>query len=131
MLNGKKSKANIILDHLKWKNKINNPKKYFEVKLNKLSKIPLFKGKKQEFSILLTNNKRMKILNYKFRKIKKPTDVLSFTAENFRKKNTYIGDIAISFDIIKKRSKPKTNAMTKKSTNPLFPKRLGKTPVDQ
>tara|TARA_Y100000590_G_scaffold450034_1_gene589100 strand:- start:299 stop:745 length:447 start_codon:yes stop_codon:yes gene_type:complete len=98
-------KANIILDHLKWKNKINNPKKYFEVKLNKLSKIPLFKGKKQEFSILLTNNKRMKILNYKFRKIKKPTDVLSFTAENFRKKNTYIGDIAISFDIIKKRSK--------------------------
>ena len=98
-------KANIILDHLKWKNKIKNPNKYFEVKLNKISKIPFFKGKKQEFSILLTNNKKMKSLNYKFRKKNKPTDVLAFATENFRKKNKYIGDIAISFDIIKKRSK--------------------------
>ncbi len=98
-------KANIILDHFKWKSKIKNPNKYFKIKLNKLSKMTLFKGKKQEFSILLTNNKKMKSLNYKFRKKNKPTDVLSFATENIKRKNIYIGDIAISFEIIQKRSK--------------------------
>ena len=67
----------------------------------KLSKKPYFKKKKQEFSILLTNNKKMKNLNFKFRKKNKPTDVLSFQSND----NIYIGDIAISYDIIKKRSK--------------------------
>ena len=94
-------KANVIIGHYRWKNKIKNPNKYFEVKLNKISKIPFFKGKKQEFSILLTNNKKMKSLNYKFRKKNKTTDVLSFPLKN----KNYIGDIAISFEIINKRSK--------------------------
>ena len=94
-------KANVILDNYKWKNKIKNPVSYFKKKLKKLSKIPAFKKKKQEFSVLLTNNKKMKNLNFKFRKKNKPTDVLSFTV----KKNLYIGDIAISFEIINKRSK--------------------------
>ncbi len=47
----------------------------------------------------------MKSLNFKFRKKKKPTDVLSFPLKNVLKKNFYIGDIAISFEIINKRSK--------------------------
>ena len=94
-------KANIILDYPKWKNKIKDPNTYLKKKLNKLSKIPYFKKKKQEFSILLTNNRKMKNLNFKFRKKNKPTDVLSFQSnENF-----YIGDIAISYEIINKRSK--------------------------
>ena len=46
----------------------------------------------------------MRILNYKFRKKNKTTDVLSFPLKN----KNYIGDIAISFEIINKRSK-KTN----------------------
>jgi probable rRNA maturation factor len=98
-------KANIILDHYKWKNKIKNPKNYFKKKLKKLSKIPYFKKKQQEFSILLTNNKKMKNLNFKFRKKNKPTDVLSFSTQESLKKNAYIGDMAISFEIINKRSK--------------------------
>ena len=94
-------KANIILDYPKWKNKIKDPNIYLKKKLNKLSKIPYFKKKKQEFSILLTNNRKMKNLNFKFRKKNKPTDVLSFQSnEKF-----YIGDIAISYEIINKRSK--------------------------
>tara|TARA_B100002052_G_scaffold293758_1_gene317410 strand:+ start:946 stop:1239 length:294 start_codon:yes stop_codon:yes gene_type:complete len=52
----------------------------------------------------LTNNKEMKSLNYKFRKKNKTTDVLSFPLKN----KNYIGDIAISYEIINKRSK-KTN----------------------
>ena len=94
-------KANVILDYSKWKNKIKDPKNYLKQKLKKLSKIPYFKKKKQEFSILLTNNKKMKNLNFKFKKKNKPTDVLSFQSNN----NIYIGDIAISYEIINKRSR--------------------------
>ncbi len=94
-------KANVILDYSKWKNKIKNPNDYLKKKIRKLSKIPYFKRKKQEFSILLTNNKKMKNLNLKFRKKNKPTDVLSFQTKN----KFYIGDIAISYEIVNKRSK--------------------------
>ena len=94
-------KANVILDYSKWKNKIKDPDNYLEKKLKKLSKKPYFKKKKQEFSILLTNNKKMKNLNFKFRKKNKPTDVLSFQSND----NIYIGDIAISYEIVNKRSK--------------------------
>ena len=98
-------KANIILDHYKWKNKIKNPSYYFKKTLNKLNKISSFKKKKQEFSVLLTNNKKMKSLNFKFRKKNKPTDVLSFPFINVEKKGVYIGDIAISFEVVNQRSK--------------------------
>ena len=94
-------KANVILDYSKWKNKIKDPNNYLKQKLKKLSKIPYFKKKKQEFYILLTNNKKMKNLNFKFKKKNKPTDVLSFQSNN----NIYIGDIAISYEIINKRSR--------------------------
>ena len=98
-------KANIILDHYKWKKKIKNPNSYFKKKISKLSKISSFKRKKHEFSVLLTNNKKMKSLNFKFRKKNKPTDVLSFPSHHIEKKNVYIGDIAISFEIVNQRSK--------------------------
>ena len=98
-------KANVILDNYKWKNKIKNPTNYFKKKLNKLSEIPSFKKKKQEFSILLTSNKKMKSLNLNFRKKNKITDVLAFPYKTIAKNNYYIGDIAISYEIINKRSK--------------------------
>ena len=94
-------KANVILDYSKWKNKIKDPNNYLKNKIRKLSKIPYFKKKNQEFSILLTSNKKMKSLNLKFRKKNKPTDVLSFQTND----NIYIGDIAISYEIVNKRSK--------------------------
>jgi len=98
-------KANVILDFSKWKYKIKNPNIYFKKKLQKLSTIPLFKNKNQEFSILLTNSKKIRSLNYKFKKKNKPTDVLSFPTQNVFKNNSYIGDIAICFEILNKRSK--------------------------
>ena len=98
-------KAYVILDNFKWKNKIKNPSNYFKKKINKLNKISSFKKKKHEFSVLLTNNKKMKSLNFKFRKKNKPTDVLSFPFRDIEKKSIYIGDIAISFEIVNQRSK--------------------------
>ena len=97
-------KANVILDHSKWKNKIKNPSTYFKKKINKLNKISSFKKKKHEFSVLLTNNKKMKNLNFKFRNKDKATDVLSFPFSKL-KKSQYIGDIAISFEIVNQRAK--------------------------
>tara|TARA_B100000965_G_scaffold284148_1_gene242088 strand:- start:221 stop:667 length:447 start_codon:yes stop_codon:yes gene_type:complete len=98
-------KANVILDHYEWKKKIKNPNSYFKKILNKINKISTFRRKKHEFSILLTNNKKMKSLNFKFRNKNKSTDVLSFPFINLEKKSVYIGDIAISFEIVNQRSK--------------------------
>tara|TARA_B100002051_G_scaffold257668_1_gene275272 strand:- start:448 stop:906 length:459 start_codon:yes stop_codon:yes gene_type:complete len=97
-------KANLIVDFPKWKKKIKNPKIYLRSKLKKLQKISGLKNKNQEFSILLTNNRKMKMLNNKFRKKNKITDVLSFPLNNIIKDNFYIGDIAISYEFINKRS---------------------------
>ena len=101
-------KANVISGHSNWKNNIKNPNIYLNKRLKILSKAPFFKRKNHEFSVLLTNNKKMKNLNYKFRKKNKTTDVLSFPVKIKSKSTLYVGDIAISYEIIKNRSK-KTN----------------------
>ena len=80
-------KANIILDKSLWKKKIKNPKNYFRKKLKKIKNNFLIKKENQEFSILLTNSKKMRELNYKFRKKNKETDILSFPF--FKKKKKF------------------------------------------
>ena len=98
-------KANVISSYSNWKKIIKKPNDYLKNKLKILSKTPQFKTKKHEFSILLTNNKEMKNLNFKFRKKNKITDVLSFPIKIKDKTKTYVGDIAISYEIVKERSK--------------------------
>ena len=98
-------KANVIFGHSKWKRIIKKPNDYLKKRLKILSNAPTFKRKNHEFSILLTNNKQMKYLNFKFRKKNKTTDVLSFPLKIKNKKKLYLGDIAISYEIIKERSK--------------------------
>ena len=101
-------KANVITGYSNWKKIIKKPNDYLKKRLKILSKKPLFVKKNHEFSILLTNDRKMKYLNLKFRKKNKTTDVLSFPMKIKEKKRLYIGDIAISYEIIKERSK-KTN----------------------
>jgi len=105
-------KVNVEIDNKSWNKKIKNPKKYFLKKLKKISDRIHFLNKKNiTFTILLTNSFNMKKLNKQFRKINKATDVLSFpsfTLKNLKlvkKKNSYIGDIAVSYEIINSRSK--------------------------
>ena len=105
-------KVNVEINNKSWHKKIQNPKKYFLKKLNKIAKIvPIFKDKNIIFTILLTNSLNMKKLNKKFRKCNKSTDVLSFpffSKRNLKLKKfffSYIGDIAMSFEIINIRSK--------------------------
>ena len=98
-------KANVISDNLNWIKYIENPNDYLDKRLKILSKAPFFKRKNHEFSVLLTNNKKMKKLNFKFRKKNKTTDVLSFPIKIKNKNSLYVGDIAISYEITKNRSK--------------------------
>jgi len=105
-------KVNVQINSKFWKKKIKNPKKYFNRKLKKIPKlVRFFKSKNVTFTILLTNSFNMKKLNKKFRKRNKSTDVLSFpsfTSKDLKRikiNEIYIGDIAISYEIINKRSK--------------------------
>ena len=97
----------IVLGDFRWKNKIKNPNLYIRKKILKFSQVKLLKNKSNNYTIFLTNNKKMRQLNKKFRNKNKPTDVLSFPFQNKIKntKNTYLGDIAISYEIVKKKSK--------------------------
>ena len=79
-------KVNVEINNKSWHKQIKNPKKYFNEKLKKVSKIiSFFKKKNVTFTILLTNSLNMKKLNKKFRKRNKSTDVLSFPS--FSSKN--------------------------------------------
>ena len=104
--------VNLEIRNKPWHKKIKSPKKYFSKKLKKISKvIKFFNNKKIIFSLLLTNSFNIKKLNKKFRKQNKSTDVLSFPTYDLKslklikKKVIYIGDIAISYEIINSRSK--------------------------
>ena len=97
-------KANIVLDNPIWGKKIKKPNNYIKKRLTILSKLSPFKNKIQEFTLFLTNSRKMKSLNNKFRKKNKATDVLSFPFNYKITKNSYLGDMAISYEIINKRS---------------------------
>ena len=98
-------KINVEIEDKSWCKKIKNPKKYFKQKLKKISNIiKFFKNKNVTFTILLTNSLNMKKLNNKFRKKNKSTDILSFPLAKKIKisKNTYLGDIIISYNYLDK-----------------------------
>jgi len=105
-------KVNIEVNNKLWNEKLKNPKRYFNKKLKKISKIiKFFKNRDITFTILLTNSLDMKKLNKKFRKKNKSTDVLSFPSfkikklKSMKEKEIYLGDIAASYEIIKSRVK--------------------------
>ena len=98
-------KVNVILDKIIWKKKIKRPNYYLKKKFNKLLNKFKITSNAQEISIFLTNNEKMRQLNLRFRKKNTPTDVLSFPINIVKKKVGYLGDIAISYEIVNKRSK--------------------------
>ena len=104
-------KVNVKINNKTWNKKIKSPKRYFNQKLKKISNIiNFFKDKNVTFTILLTNSLNIKKLNKKFRNQNKPTDVLSFPFHSsnnlkiIKQKKLYIGDVAVSYEIINSRS---------------------------
>jgi probable rRNA maturation factor len=110
-MNSKMINADVLVENKLWNKKIKNPNNYIKKKLNKIFRFNLLKIKRFSLTILLTDNSKMKNLNKKFRNKNKITDVLSFpnlsNADLKKKTNTeiYLGDIALSYEIINRRSK--------------------------
>ena len=87
-----------------WKKKIKSPKIYIRKKFLLLSKIKLFQNKVKNFTVFLTKNKKMKSLNNKFRKKINQLMFFHFHLITRFTKKSYLGDVAVSFEIINKRS---------------------------
>ena len=99
------TKVNVIIDFSKWNKKISEPKNYIKKKVRKIKRNKFLKGNNKEFSLLLTSSKKMKNLNLKFKNKNKSTDVLSFPNNDKFLNTNYLGDVAINFEIVDKRSK--------------------------
>ena len=103
--------ADVVVENKLWNKKIKSPSKYIKKKIKKIFKFNSLKRRRFSLTILLTDNSKMKYLNKKFRNKNKITDVLSFPnlepADLKKKINTeiYLGDIALSYEIINRRSK--------------------------
>ena len=98
-------KVNVILNNISWKKYIKNPNSFIDKKIELLNKKnKLYKKNTLICSLLLSGATEIKKLNKKFRKKNKSTDVLSFPFDEKIKKNSFLGDIAISYEIVKKRS---------------------------
>ena len=95
---------NVFSEEKAWSKKIKNKKKFFEKICQNFPKKYKFINKKISLSLLLSNNKCIKKLNKHFRNKNKATDILSFPLSEKKKifKQTYIGDIVISYDFIDK-----------------------------
>ena len=102
------TKVNVIIDFYKWNKKISEPKHYVKKKVRKIKKNKFLIVNNKEFSLLLTSSKKMKNLNLKFKNKNKTTDVLSFPYNDKFINKDYLGDVAINFEIVDKRSR-KTN----------------------
>ena len=104
-------KVDVFIKNKNWKKKISNPQKYLNSRVKYLrNSISFLKNKKINFSIQLAGNKEIKLLNKKFRKKSKSTDVLSFpynnlnTLKKLKKKDIYLGDIILNYYKIKEKS---------------------------
>ncbi len=99
--------VNVLVDHKKWKKRLNKPQLFFDKILKRFPKKYFYFNKNVNFTLLLSNNKNIKKLNYKFRKKNFHTDVLSFPSfiktdlkKELKKKEIYLGDIIISYQYI-------------------------------
>ena len=110
-MNTKMINADVVVENKLWNKKIKNPGNYIKKKIKKISKFNSLRKKRFSLTILLTGNSKMKYLNKKFRNKNKTTDVLSFPnlgIVDLKKRTntkTYLGDIALSYEIINRRSK--------------------------
>ena len=95
---------NVVSESNFWKKKIKKKDFFFNTLICFFPKRYRFVKKKVSLTILLSNNKNIKLLNRKFRNKNKPTDVLSFPFEKKLnlKKSLYLGDIIISYEFMNK-----------------------------
>ena len=96
--------VNVFSEEKAWSKRLKNNDIFFKKICKAFPKKYKFLNKKVTFSLLLSNNKNIKKLNKVFRNKNKATDILSFPLNNKIKisKNTYLGDIIISYNYLDK-----------------------------
>ena len=97
-------KVNVLSEEKSWSKKIKRRQEFFNNICKKFPKKFRFLNKRAYLTLLLSNNKRIKDLNRKFRNKNKHTDILSFPFEQKKGnlKEIYLGDIIISFNYMNK-----------------------------
>ncbi len=96
--------VNVFSEEKAWSKRLKNKDIFFREICKAFPKKYKFSNKKVSFTLLLSNNNNIKKLNKIFRKKNKSTDILSFPLEKKIKikKNTYLGDIIISYNYLDK-----------------------------
>ena len=96
--------VNVFSEEKAWSKRLKNKDLFFKKICKSFPKKYKFLNKNVSFTLLLSNNKNIKKLNKIFRKKNKSTDILSFPLDQKKKisKNTYLGDIIISYNHVDK-----------------------------
>ena len=96
--------VNVFSEEEAWSKRLKNKDIFFNKICKAFPKKYKFLNKKVTFTLLLSNNKNIKKLNKVFRKKNKSTDILSFPLDKKVNisKNTYLGDIIISYNYLDK-----------------------------
>jgi len=97
-------KVSVFSEEKAWSKRLKDTDTFFKKICKAFPKKYKFANKKVYLSLLLSNNKNIRKLNKHFRNKNKSTDVLSFPLNNKIKfsKNTYLGDIIISYNFLNK-----------------------------
>ena len=114
-------KVNVLSDENSWSKRIKKKEIFFNKVCQTFPKKFRFNNKKVYLTLLLSNNKKIKVLNKRFKNKNKHTDILSFpfNQKSRNLKEIYLGDIIISFNCM---NKPKnlSNREFKKKTIKIF-----------
>tara|TARA_B100001029_G_C15055501_1_gene454025 strand:- start:1308 stop:1769 length:462 start_codon:yes stop_codon:yes gene_type:complete len=95
---------NVFSEEKAWSKRLKKNEVFFKKICQSFPKKYKFLNKKVSLSLLLSNNRKIKKLNKNFRNKDKSTDILSFPFSKKTKisKQTYLGDIIISYNFIDK-----------------------------
>ena len=96
--------VNVFSEEKAWSKRLKNKDLFFKKICKAFPKKYQFSNKNVSFTLLLSNNRNIQKLNKIFRKKNKSTDILSFPLDQKTKisKNTYLGDIIISYNHLDK-----------------------------
>jgi len=107
---------NVFSNEKAWSKRLKKKELFFNKICKAFPKKYKFVNKKVSLSLLLSNNKNIRKLNKDFRNKSKSTDILSFPfKEKYNlSKQTYLGDIIISYNYINKPKSQSSNLFERK-----------------
>ncbi len=107
---------NVFSNEKAWSKRLKKKELFFSRICKSFPKKYKFLNKKVNLTLLLSNNKHIKKLNKAFRNKNKSTDILSFPFSKKVKisKQTYIGDIIVSYNFVDKPKSQKFKSFREK-----------------